>query len=561
MKMIDKNFILYAGLLLMLSCQTSQKCASKDAYWPSSSALKKLKQQVKGHLYVGRKSDLGSDERNPFVRQEHPGLMQTKGWHEAWSPANSPFVIRAESVEDVVHGVNFAREHNLRLVIKGTGHDYLGRSSATNSLLIWTHPMRDIKSHANFIPAACIAVAGEPAVSVEAGARWLEVYQHVTLAGGHYVQGGGCNSVGAAGGFLQGGGFGSFSRKFGTAAANLLEAEVVLADGSIRLANACQNQDLFWALRGGGGGTFGVVTRITLRTHPLPKTFGSITGKINAKTDDAFKQLIKRFARFYRSVNGEHFGEIVNFTQKNELELRLHFQELSEIEASAKWQPFFTWVKKHPEFEITQNFKVEAKSPSEHWTFKNQQAQLRDSQSEAPYWWWSAQDDEIATTIYAYYSRWIPQNLFTEQRLAEFTNMIFKASRVFGLSLHFNKGLAGANPLAVSRARETSLHPGSLDAMALLIMGAQSREVHNPQFIAQKKAELRQAFAIVKHSTPEAGTYGNETDYFLENWESEIYGPNFSRLLKIKQAVDSQGLFQCHHCIPLRGQNLESIQK
>ena len=98
----------------------------------------------------------------------------------------------------------------------------------------------------------------------------MHAYNAVTTKGGRYVQGGGCGTVGVAG-LVQGGGFGSYSKSYGTAGAALLEAEIVTADGAVRIANACSNPDLFWALKGGGGGTFGVVTRLTLRTHELPE--------------------------------------------------------------------------------------------------------------------------------------------------------------------------------------------------------------------------------------------------------------------------------------------------
>jgi FAD/FMN-containing dehydrogenase len=65
-------------------------------------------------------------------------------------------------------------------------------------------------------------------------------------------------------GLIQGGGFGSFSKHYGTAAGSPLEAEVVTADGNIRIANACANRDLFWALKGGGGGSYGVVPDASL---------------------------------------------------------------------------------------------------------------------------------------------------------------------------------------------------------------------------------------------------------------------------------------------------------
>src|SRR5207302_2026387 len=93
------------------------------------------------------------------------------------------------------------------------------------SLLVWTHEMRTVSIAPAFVARGCPDTARRtPAVTVGAGARWLEAYQAVTVHDGRYVQGGGCTSVGAAGGFLQGGGFGSWSKKYGVAAASMLEA-------------------------------------------------------------------------------------------------------------------------------------------------------------------------------------------------------------------------------------------------------------------------------------------------------------------------------------------------
>src|SRR5213079_2737286 len=147
-------------------------------------------------------------------------------------------------------------------------HSYLGTSNAPDSLLIWTRYMDDITLHDNFVMPGC-GDGGQPAVSIGAGAIWMKVYNAVTTKGGRYVQGGGCATVGVAG-LIQSGGFGSFSKHYGMAAAALLEAEIVTADGSVKISNACNNSDLFWALKGGGGGSFGVVTKLTLRTRELP---------------------------------------------------------------------------------------------------------------------------------------------------------------------------------------------------------------------------------------------------------------------------------------------------
>ena len=135
--------------------------------------------------------------------------------------------------------------------------------------------------HDGFVGQGC-SDAPQPAVSLGAGNIWLKAYAAVTKAG-RYVQGGGCCTVNVAG-LVQSGGFGSFSKNFGLASASLIEAEVVTADGQIRIANACTNPDLFWALKGGGGSSLGVVTRLTLKTHTLPNFLGGAFGNDQGRT-------------------------------------------------------------------------------------------------------------------------------------------------------------------------------------------------------------------------------------------------------------------------------------
>src|SRR5262249_18554859 len=194
----------------------------------------------------------------------------------------SVYAVAARKTDDIVAAVNFARENKLRLVVKGGGHSYQGTSCAPDSLLIWTREMNAISLHQAFVGKGCEKVqAPQPAVSVGAGAIWLAAYEAVTTRGGRYVQGGGCRAFGV-GGLIKGGGFGDFSKKSGLAAGGFLEAEVVTADGVARIANACTNPDLFWGLKGGGGGSLGVVTRVTLRTRELPASFGLVSGTITA---------------------------------------------------------------------------------------------------------------------------------------------------------------------------------------------------------------------------------------------------------------------------------------
>ena len=271
-----------------------------DPGWPSEAEWAGLKSEVGGNLIkvqsplatcVGQSSDdcakLFAELENPFFLGDEPGLTETLGWVGAWTSRPSVYAVAARKTEDVVAAVNFARAHNLRLVVRGGAHSYLGQSNAPDSLLLWTRNMNTIALKDAFVGAGCEGkVEPQPAVSIEAGAMWGHVYAEVMAKGGRYAQGGGCMTVGVAG-LLNGGGFGSLSKRYGLGAASLLEAEVVTADGQVRIADACSNPDLFWALRGGGAG-FGIVTRLTLRTHDLPDEVGGFFAAVRAKSDDAW---------------------------------------------------------------------------------------------------------------------------------------------------------------------------------------------------------------------------------------------------------------------------------
>jgi hypothetical protein len=240
--------------------------------WPDPAAWAKLHKSVGGRLvtvtspFAACMPDPGSpgctelfqNLRNPFYISDSVALTQTLGWTDAWTSQASAYAVLAQHSADVAAAVNFARQHRVRLVVKGGGHSYVGGSNAPDSLLIWTRPnLRAVELHDRFVPrGAAGRVEPEPAVSVGAGAIWMDVYDAVTTTAGRYVQGGGCTTVGVAG-LVQGGGFGSFSKGFGTAAANLLEAEVVTADGATRIANPVRNRELFWASRAAEGGPSG----------------------------------------------------------------------------------------------------------------------------------------------------------------------------------------------------------------------------------------------------------------------------------------------------------------
>ena len=331
----------------------------RDPGWPSASEWEGLRQSVEGQL-IAVQSPLDScradpdgdtcralftELKNPYFIGDSPALTQTCGWVDAWTAEPSVYAVAARKTAHVVAAVNFAREKNLRLVVKGGGHSYLGASNAADSLMIWTRAMNDITVRDAFVPKGCAASqAPLPAVTMGAGAIWMRAYGAVTTGAGRYVQGGGCGTVGVAG-LVQGGGFGSYSKQFGTAGAGLLEAEIVTADGMVRIANACNEPDLFWALKGGGAGSFGVVTRLTLKTWDLPDAFGVVATTIRAKSDEAYRRLLSQFVAFYaEQLFNRHWGELAKLLPDNRLEISMNFQGLDKAQATAIWEPFLDWA-------------------------------------------------------------------------------------------------------------------------------------------------------------------------------------------------------------------------
>lgn len=314
--------------------------------------------------------------------------------------------------------------------------------------------MRDVTAHDTFTPAGAPADAegGVAAVTVGAGTRWLEVYRAVT-ARGRYVQGGGCLTVGAAGGFTQGGGFGNLSRHYGTAAGNLLEAEVVTADGEILVTSAHQHPDLFWALRGGGGGTFGVVSAMTFRTHPMPDTLSSMSGTVLAASDADYRGLVRALVRFLPDLDEQRWGEMIRLGPDNALYLRMLTTGVSDDQARAAWQPFLGWAARQPGVHVPQASVVTMPFAGfwdgRWWDEIRPETICRDDRPGQPArnFWWASNQFEVSWYLDAYQSRRIPRSLFAESPDA-LAGALFDASRHWAAELHISLLSGGSRSTA-----------------------------------------------------------------------------------------------------------------
>lgn len=562
---------------------TMHRVRPGDHGWPNDDAWQRLNDAIGGRLVKVRApletciaaaasaacDTLFKDLHNPYYIGDEPGLSQTLGWVDAWTFKPSVYAVAAEKPGDIAAAIAFANQHRLRVAVKGGGHSYQGTSNAPDSLLLWTRHMKAITMHDAFVPAGCPASDARHAVSVEAGAMWMQVYDVVTTQNGRYVQGGGCTTVGVAG-LVSGGGFGSFSKRFGTGGGSLLEAEVVTADGEIRIANACTNADLFWALKGGGGGSFGVMTRLTLETHELPATFGIANMVLQARSDAAYRQLIGRVLAFYKtSLFNDHWGEQIRFKwPRRRVSIEMVIQGLSKSEAEAVWKPFLDALRAAPDdFAVLEGPQIAVFPARVLWDAKFLKSipgvVKSDDRPGAPPGdvFWSGNAAEAGQVLHGYDSVWLPQSLLGDAQIESLADAVFAAARQWQVSLHVNKGLAGAPPKALDAARDTPMNPAVLDAFALAIIAGEEGSAYpgiaghgfNVSEARDEAGSIRRAMAELRKVAPSPGSYLSESNYFEPHWREAFWGAHHARLAAIKQRVDPDGLFIVHHGVGSEG--------
>ena len=207
--------------------------------------------------------DIEQKMRGKVIRPGDADYDQERKVYNGMIDKRPGMIARCADVADVMAAVDFGRENDLEIAVRGGGHSGPGLGVCDDGLVIDLSDMSGIR----------VDPASET-VRVESGSRWGDV-DHATHAFGSATVSGIISSTGV-GGLTLGGGHGYLSRKYGLTVDNLLAADVVLADGSFVQASDTEHPDLFWALRGGGG-NFGVVTSFEYRLHPVRDIVGGVT--------------------------------------------------------------------------------------------------------------------------------------------------------------------------------------------------------------------------------------------------------------------------------------------
>ncbi len=227
--------------------------------------------------------------RGPIIGRDHSEYEEARKLYNAMIDKRPLLIARCADVADVIAAVNFGRENKLPIAIRGGGHNGPGLASVDDGLVIDLSTMKGVRVDPK-----------QKTVRVGPGCTTGDV-DHATHAFGQAVPFGIVSTTGVAGLTLSGG-HGYLSRQYGLAVDSLIEADVVLADGSFVTASETENADLLWALRGGGG-NFGVVTSFLFHTHPAGMIYG---GPIAFELADA-PTVMKWFREFQPSAPDEFY--------------------------------------------------------------------------------------------------------------------------------------------------------------------------------------------------------------------------------------------------------------
>ncbi len=258
-----------------------------------------------------------------------------------------------------------------------------------------------------------------------------------------------------------------------------------------------------------------------------------------------------------------HWGEQLRFGTGNKLEISMVFQGLDRQQAEEAWKPFREWLAESKrDFTVEAPLKIVALPAKLFWnaTFLKTlapDAVLADDRPNAPAgnFYWAGGRGEVGQVLHAYRSAWLPVSLLQEKDQPRLVDALFESTRHWKMSLHFNKGLAGAPEEEIVAAKDTAMNPAVLDAFALAICagggspafpGIKGHEPYPPLAHRTAGAVIKSMDALLK-VVDEPGSYVSESDFFQRQWQRSFWGSNYPRLAAVKKKYDPDGLFFVHH--------------
>ncbi|CAG8676904.1 595_t:CDS:2, partial [Acaulospora colombiana] len=507
-----------------------------------------------------------------FWRSQQPGAYHDLVWENGDSYCNIDnnatvpcdqglvpvYVAQVKSVDHVKTAVKFAKKHKLSTRVKGASHDFLGRSAGNGTFGIQTINLKGIEFDDHFKPSgAPNNVSPQGVVHVAAGEHWYCKFEQISSCGqsidgyldvnkaadehGVTVVGGASYSVGAAGGWILGGGHSSLSPQYGLGVDNVVQFEIVTPDGELRIVNAYKNKDLFWALRGGGPG-FGVLTKVTYKTHPAITSFVALNVNITYPPS-AYRELLKSYLLLLPTLSERNYSgyfwptmPVPEPTSANltSFAILLFVYNSDDIPAAnSTLKPFYDFLESE----------ADAGRPLPVAT----QAYVLTNYMQL----WPGPVDQVrenAGSNSIQGSRLLPASVFEEGNVDAFVDLVVQTPYF----PHFN--FVAGGKVQQPAPDSAAVHPSWRKAIIHFLWSA-GWETDTPFEIRQQiRKALTQETQKLGALAPEAGAYVNEyvsillnnatnTDILCRadinepNWKETFWGSNYPRLAAIKKTL------------------------
>lgn len=561
------------------NCRPGQKC------WPTLCEWQKFNTSISGHLYETipiaascYKNSIHYEEAackavegyygDSISRGEHFGQTYWLNWETC---RNSGCALLESNPEETVYGncsigrlasyyvdvrntshisaaLQFAKAHNIRISVKNTGHDFFGRSSVPNSLAIWTHNLDTLNFYSNFTAHNCPSANGQNIGELGAGVVAGDAYRFFN-SHGMDIAGGYEQSVGLAGGFAQGGGVGSFTTTYGLMADTAVEFEVVTADGEVRIINQCNDPELFWAMRGGGGGTFAILTKYRVQGYPsLPihvytftASFTGIDNGTNATTNVALREILTAHAENQIAWSAQLVtGQLEYFPEKVALTLVLPYRDDgSKLKAATASMAQF--LSNRTDLSVSANSYDSYANYADYLSVTSAIAKVTEP---------SGIFSLLATRL-------IPRKVFTApETIKELVEGVVQGIAT-ARSLVNLTGTQIVLETPVSNPdlnQSSSANPAWRDSLWHVI--------HVGEWLAPLEDNVLQHTADgflkmldpLKKLSPGGGAYLNEAHYLEPQWQQTFFGSFYDKLAEVKNQYDPTHIFDCWKCVGWRGE-------
>ncbi|KAI0707570.1 FAD-binding domain-containing protein [Cerioporus squamosus] len=498
-------------------------------------------------------AEIQSSYTDPTFRVEHFGAYMLPQWETCQSSATTegclldssdptngdaidgvdcqlgnvpPYYIEVASYTDIQAALAFSNSTGVRLSVKNKGHDYKGRSSGKDTLSLWMTGLQSLSHDDAFVPEGCTSTTYD-VITTGAGVTTQAVYEYANSVG-RTIIGGYHETIGFSGGYILGGGHSILTPVYGLAVDRVVQVKVVTPDGEYRTANECQNEDLFFALRGGGGSAFGVVIESTHRVEPVFPIQAAVLSFTPSASTDIAAWYSLMVDNSYQWANEGWGGHIVGPSLIHVTPL------LSTEEAQASMLPAVDFV-------TARGGSVTIEEHPSWLSFFNKY--VTSAQAAV------GPELELGTRL-------LPSKFFsTAEGRSQLSALINDT-----LSFASPYIVAGTPWLYEETAGATSVTPAWRDAIWHLSIKWQFQYNDTLEERVAGYKTLSEHIQKFRDLTPGSGAYFNEGDVYEPDHEASYWGDNYAKLLTVKQKYDPQGLLDCWQCVGWKGEDDDLYQ-